>query len=98
MRYIQPAAVPFRVDPLKPHRKPRLFWVTRPVLGHVAPVGNSDVSVHFGFDGVEIADIVLFVFDPLQKGRSIVNEQRLAAGGPAIAVVKVKSGALTRAT
>ena len=92
MRYIQPAAVTFRVDPLKPHREPRLIEVTRPVLGHVAPVSNGDVSMHFDLDGVEIAHVVLFVFDPLQKGLSIVHEQRLAACGPAIAVGECQVG------
>src|SRR5947209_6527249 len=90
MRDIQPVTVALRVDPLEPYREPGARGVAGAILGHVPAVGNGDVSMHFHFDRIEIACEVLFVLDSLEKTLAVVDQQRLAAGGPAVTVRKAE--------
>jgi len=63
-----------------------LIGVADSVLSHIAAVSNGNVSVRFDIDRVEIPDIVLLIADPFQEGLPIVDQQRLSAGCPSIAV------------
>ena len=86
VRDIQPVAVTLGVDTLEPDGEPGLIRVARSVLGDIAAVGNGDVPVHFDFDGIEVAHVVLLVFDAFEEGLAIVDAERLAAGGPGVPV------------
>src|SRR5258705_7214987 len=92
MRYIPPVAVAFRIDTFEPDREPHLAGRAGSGLRHVASVSNRDVAVHFDFHGVEVAHIVYFVFYPLQKGLSIIHQQRLPARGPSVPVSEGQIG------
>src|SRR2546425_647268 len=81
-----PAAVPSRIHALEPDGELPAPRVPSPVTCPVASVGDRDVSVELDLHRVEIASEVRDFANRRQPLRFVLDAQRRAAGGPAVAV------------